>query len=175
MDERTRLFLWVLTSVGGFGLLFGLFGAFVGYVTLREGRTGGTTLGLSVARAFERIGQRDLSPLVQALVVGFVDGLSFGAFVGVLLGFFAGWHVPGEGKIIGLALLAALLLVVFTIGIGLFAGSVNSVGVRAVVGLFAGGMLGALGGYGVAGTEGLFYGILGGAALGALFSRGSRE
>ncbi len=52
MDERTRLFVCVLASVGFFAALAGLFGALTGALTWRDGRAAGTMLGLSVARAF---------------------------------------------------------------------------------------------------------------------------
>ena len=50
MDERTRLFLCVLLSVGFFAVLGGLFGAVAGAFAWRDGRAAGTGLGLAVAR-----------------------------------------------------------------------------------------------------------------------------
>lgn len=165
----------MLLGITGFGLLFGLFGAMVGFVSLREGRAGGTGLGLAVARAFARLSQQELSPLRHALIVGLVDGLSFGVVVGVVLGLVAGWHFPAEGKILGIALLGTTMLAGVAVALGLLASRIDSLGVRALVGLFLGGMAGALTGFSASGTDGLFTGILAGAAFGALLSRASRD
>jgi hypothetical protein len=122
VDERTRFFLCVLAGAGGFGGLLALFGGMVGVVSSREGRAGGTVIGLGAARAFARLTDRELPPLVQAALVGAVDGLVFGAALGAVVGTFAGWQYPAEWRVLRPALVTMAALVAAAVGFGLLAG-----------------------------------------------------
>jgi hypothetical protein len=88
MDDRLRIFLWILGGGGTFGLLGSVFGGLAGFLAWRSGRAAGTTLGLGVARAFARAARREHSPGQQGAIVGAVDGL---LFLGVLGGLFGLW------------------------------------------------------------------------------------
>ena len=88
MDDRLRVFLWILGCGGTFGLLGGAFGSLAGFLAWKSGRVAGTSLGLRVARTFARAAQREYSPGRQGAIVGAVDGL---LFLGVLGGLFGLW------------------------------------------------------------------------------------
>lgn len=168
MDERTRFFLWLLLSMASFGSLLALFGGVVGAVSSREGRSGGSALGLSFARAFAQLSERPLSEFTRAVLAGVADGFLFGVGVGLILGGIAGCYVPEEWRFLRPALLTTAALVALTIVLGLFANLVTILGTRAILCLFVGAVLGALSGFALAGIEGLFYGCLTGAAAGVL-------
>jgi hypothetical protein len=171
MDERTRLFLWVLLGGGFFGLLGAAFGGLTGALTWKSGRAAGTALGLAVARAFARAAEKELSPPRKGALVGATDGLAFLGVVGAGLGFFAGARHPAEWESLSPAMTAGALLAVGAAGFGLFAYAVIAGGGRAVAGLFVGGFLGAFLGHGLAGLGGLVAGSLGGAVAGTAVAR----
>src|SRR3954471_17290116 len=100
LDARTRLFLWVLATQGCFAVLFALFGANTGALRWREGRPAGTRLGLSVARAFDRIRGMDHTPTVRGALTGGTDGAAFGLVVGTVVGLVVGWRVPAEWQLL---------------------------------------------------------------------------
>src|SRR5436190_16203996 len=166
VDSQTRLFLWILASAGCFAMLLGLFGAVTGAVNWSQGRQAGTVFGLSVVRAFRRLSEEELRPAAAGALVGGADGIVFGVMMGTLIGLFAGWHVPAEWQILRPILLTAGLLVGLAVALGLFAGVIQVIGVRAVLGLFLGGMTGATLGAAWNGLDGLFFGTLAGAAIG---------
>lgn len=170
MDERTRLFLWVLAGEGVFAALGGLFGALTGLVHACQGRVGGTPLGQGVARAYARGAEDGLSLPARGTLIGGIDGMAFGAVVGTLVGLAAAWQGPDAWPLFRLVLLTSLFLVLTALALGGFAGLITLVGPRAVVGLFAGGMSGALLGFSHRGADGLFLGTLLGAALGGLLA-----
>src|SRR5262245_47469355 len=162
MDEGTRLFWWLLGGEGVFALLGGAFGAITGFFHARSGRSAGTRVGQGVARAYDRLSDDGLSPVARGTVVGGTDGVVFGVVVGTVVGLVAAWHVPGGWAVFRPAALAGVLLVGTAVALGLFAGLMAFIGVRAVVGLFIGGMAGALAGFAWARADGLFVGILAG-------------
>jgi hypothetical protein len=168
MDERTRLFLCVLANVGFFAVLAGLFGALTGVITWRSGRATGTLLGLSVARAFARLAERDLSKTAWGALVGGSDGIVFGAGIGTLVGLIAGWYGRAEWNTLRPILLASMLLVGAAILFGLAALGLTVAGTRAVLGLFIGSMAGAIEGILIGGADGLVLGVLTGAIAGTL-------
>ncbi len=168
MDERTRFFVCVIACVGGFALLLAIYGAFVGLMTHRDGRTGGTTLGLGAARAFARLAEGGLSDRTRAVLVGAIDGLIFGAVVGLVVGTLAGWQYPGEWRFLRPIVLVVVFLVCVASVLGVFAGVAALAGSRVVVGIFLGGIVAGLSGYALRGFDWLFVGGLLGAALGGL-------
>jgi hypothetical protein len=168
VDERTRLFLWVLLASTFFAFLGGLFGAVTGVVTWRDGRAAGTVLGLRVARAFARLAERDLGATTRGALVGGTDGAAFGAVVGALLGFIATRGGQGEWESLRPILIGSLALVSGALLFGIAAIGLTSAGIRVLLGLFAGSMCGALAGFSLGGTDGLLFGTLAGAVAGTL-------
>jgi hypothetical protein len=92
----------------------------------------------------------------------------FGAAVGTLIGLLAGWTPGLERRVLGPAAVGGLLLAAGAVLFGGLAWGAALAGLRAVLGLFAGGMLGAVLGISQAGADGLFFGTAGGAVLGTL-------
>ncbi len=168
MDARTRLFFCVLASIGFFAVLAGLFGALTGVVTWRGGRAAGTLLGFSVARAFARLSADGLSKTAWGALVGGTDGAAFGAGIGTLIGLIAGWYGRAEWETLRPVLLASMLLVVAAVLFGLAAVGLTIAGTRALLGLFIGGMAGALEGLFLAGADGLVIGVLTGSVAGTV-------
>jgi hypothetical protein len=168
LDERTRLFLCVLASVGFFAVLAGLFGALTGVITWRGGRAAGTLLGLSVARSFARLSERGLSKAAWGALVGGTDGAVFGAAVGTLVGLIAGWYGRAEWDTLRPVLLASLLLVTAAVLFGLAAIGLTIAGTRAILGLFVGSMAGASEGLLLGGADGLLIGVLAGGIAGTV-------
>lgn len=169
MDERTRLFFWLLGGEGVFALLGGLFGGVTGFVHGRDGRVAGTPVGQGVARAYARLAETSdgLSTAVRGTLSGAADGLVFGLFAGTLVGLVAAWHGPDGWAVFRPVVLTGLFLVATALALGGFAAVVRAVGVRAVLALFTGAMAGGLFGLARYGADGLFVGTLAGAALGA--------
>jgi hypothetical protein len=168
LDERTRLFLCVLASVGYFAVLAGLFGALTGVITWRGGRAAGTLLGFSVARAFARLSVGGLSKTAWGALVGGTDGVVFGACIGTLVGLIAGWYGRAEWETLRPVVVASMSLVVAAILFGLAAIGLTMAGTRAILGLFVGGMAGALEGAFLGGTDGLIIGVLVGGVAGTV-------
>jgi energy-converting hydrogenase Eha subunit A len=164
MDEATRIFLIVLGNLVVFALLGAFFGAYSASNYVNEGpRRSGTIVGFWVARQFNQIREEPLSLKREVLLIGGADGLVFGSVVGLIIGWMASssddwlkfsWIVAG---LVGAALL-----------MGLFATLLQRLGVRAIPAMFTGGMVGALGGFALAGRHGLFVGTLAGSGLGVL-------
>jgi hypothetical protein len=160
----------VLATEACFALLFAAFGAVAGAKQWREGRPAGTWLGLSVARAFDRIRGVDHTPTVHGALTGGADGAAFGLVVGTAVGLVVGWRVPAEWELLRPILLAVGSLVGCAVAFGLFAGMVTVLGTPAVLGLFVGGVGGALLGFWLGGLDGLMLGALGGAVAGTALS-----
>jgi hypothetical protein len=168
LDERTRLFLCVLASAGFFAVLAGMFGALTGVITWRGGRAAGTLLGLSVARAFARLSVDGLSKTAWGALVGGTDGVVFGAGIGTLIGLIAGWYGRAEWETLRPVLAASMSLVAAAILFGLAAVGLTIAGTRAILGLFVGGMAGALEGIFLGGADGLIIGVLAGGVAGTV-------
>ena len=160
----------MLATEACFALLFAAFGAITGALRWREGRPAGTRLGLSVARAFDRIRGVDHTATVHGALTGGADGAAFGLVVGTVVGLVVGWRMPAEWELLRPILLAVGALTGSAVALGLFAGMVAAIGTRAVLGLFLGGVGGALLGFRLGGLDGLMLGAIGGAALGAAIS-----
>ena len=170
MDERARLFLWLLLSCGFFSLLAGAFGAVAGWVTGRDGRGAGTFVGLSVARAFARLRDEPLSAATNGSLVGGVDGVVFGLAFGMVVGLLTGGH-GGDWRVLGPVMLGGVLLVGGALALGVLAYAIGGGGARSVLGLFLGGAVGAGLGMWLGRTDGLLAGALVGVAAGVIASR----
>jgi len=165
MDDRLRYFFWILTGVGSFGLLLGLFGCLAAVVGHRQGRAGGTIAGLGVARAFARHRDRQLPPLLEAGLVGAIDGLLFGVFIGLIVGLLAAQRFPAEWQFLRPVWLAAAMLAGAAAGFGMLAHLLNRSGSRGSFAFFVGGMAGALLGFYFQGPNGLMLGCISGGVM----------
>jgi hypothetical protein len=168
MDERVRTFAWVLAGTGFFGLLGAAFGALAGHLSWRGGRRAGTAAGLTVARAFARAAGREFSPGRTGALVGGCDGLLFLGVLGAALGLVAAARGRAGWGVLGSVAFGALALVGGAVFFGTLAYGIRRGGVRALAGVFAGGMLGAFAGSAVAGADGLVFGAVAGVVAGTL-------
>jgi hypothetical protein len=165
MDARTRLFLWTLAGCGFFAVVGCLFGALSAVLNRRHGRVAGSLVGFRVAEAFE-----PLEPLVRAALVGGIDGLTFGAVAGSIVGFGLAWDGHSEWERLRVVFGGALALVGLAVVFGLISQEVGPNERYAVLSLCGGGMVGVSLGYVLAGTDGLIVGALLGLIAGATFA-----
>ncbi len=163
-------FDWVLAGALFFGGLGGLFGALAGSLSWSSGRAAGTYFGLEVARAFARVGGRELSPAVTGALVGGTDGVLFLGVLGTGWGFWVAGN--GSGSVPWLMWLpfCFLFLALGAVGFGLLAYGTLPGGSLAVVALFLGGLGGGVLGFWWSGLNGLMIGILAGVVLGVLLA-----
>ncbi len=166
MDDKTRLFLWVLLGGVFFALLGAAFGGLTGAVTWRNGRPAGTFLGLRVARAFTRASGEELTPTATGALVGAVDGLAFLGAIGLAVGYFAGSRHPAEWESLRPAFLAGGLLAAGGVFFGTLAYALVAGGTRAVACLFTCAVAGAFTGYYLGGVLGVLVGTVAGAVAG---------
>jgi hypothetical protein len=143
MDERVRISLWVLCGGGLGAILGGAFGALTGALYAQSGRAAGTGLGRRVADVFTRAGERPASAVQHAALTGAADGFLFLGIMGALTG--AGVAIFGAAspRWLAPAALGAALLVGAAAFFGVLAYAMAHNGVRAVLHVFAGGLLGA--------------------------------
>lgn len=167
MDERTWFFLYLLLSLSFFGVLGGAFGAFVGYSSWKSGRAAGTALGLAVVRAFTRLGDEPMAPTRQGALAGGVDGLAFGVLLGAVVGIATGWN-GSDWRRLAPFMIAGVALAGGALALGLLARILVAGRSPALVGLFVGGIGGALGGFALYRVDGLYLGLLSGAFAGAV-------
>jgi hypothetical protein len=176
MSDQQIMFLWVLLS-GAFGAALGAaFGAIVGAITWLNGRAAGTFLGLSLARAYERAAERELTPGKKGALIGGADGAVFLGVIGVLVGALIAWHIPDPGAVLAPTAAAVTVLVAIGSLFGFMALALLRSGTRAVVPLFFGAMVGAGVGLFLGRTNGLFAGLVLGLVAGTAFAflRGPR-
>lgn len=170
MDDQHTLFLWILAS-GGFGALLGAgFGALVGAITWLNNRAVGTYLGLRVARGFETAAGHELSPGFKGAVIGGTDGSAFLGTVGILIGAIVAPNTPAAWEVLGPTAVVATLLIGGGILFGCIALVLLRTGVRAVLPLFVGTLLGAGAGAYVGRANSLFVGLVFGIAGGTLLA-----
>lgn len=168
MDDRLRLFLWLLGGAGFFGLLGALFGGLAGAVARKHGQTTGGLLGRTVADSLARVSDRKMSEVARAALVGATDGAFFLSLVGGISGAVVGYRGDVEPAVIAAVCCGVVLLAVAAVCLGLLAYGMVRAGVWAIGGVFAGAILFALVGHRLAGADGLFYGTTAGAFLGIL-------
>jgi hypothetical protein len=173
VDGELQTFARVLACGGFFGLLGTAFGGLVGYLSWTRGRPAGSVVGLAVASAVQRVSRREGSAGRTGILVGATDGLLFLGLTGTALGLAAarghfGWAILGR---------VAFGTLILTGGAVLFGGLALGIiyaGVRAVAGVFAGGMLGAASGALLGRADGLVIGAIGGILAGTLLGVASR-
>jgi hypothetical protein len=170
MDDRLQVFAVTLASGGFCAVLGGLFGAFTGATYWGSGKSAGTVLGLSFARAFA--GGRELSRTAYGALVGAIDGFVFLGILGAVAGAFLTYRHPGDGGPLGPAALGLTMLVGLAVLFGALAYAAVRAGVYAIVGIFAGGLtgglLGAWAGARIGTYRAGYFGWLIGAVLGVL-------
>lgn len=168
MDERLRLFLWILGCGGTFGLLGSAFGSLAGFLAWRSGRVAGTALGMSVARAFARVARREYSPGQQGAIVGAVDGLLFLGVLGGLFGLWGAFRGDTPWKTLAPAAAFAVLMA-GAVFFGVLAYGAIRVRGWALAAQVAGCVVGALIGEDLGGLTGMLCGAgVGGIAAGLL-------
>ena len=144
MDDRLGLFLWTLAGAFSFALLGGLFGGLAGWFGARHGSASGTLLGRKVADALARLLERELTETGRAAVVGGADGALFLGLIGTLIGLVAGQRGEEPAAWLVPAFAVLLLLVVGAAFFGLLAYGLVRLSVGSVLGVFLGGIGGAL-------------------------------
>jgi hypothetical protein len=180
LDPRIELFLHIVGSVCGFGLLGVVFGSLTGSWLHAAGRSAGA-LGLVLLRMWERAMREPLTPRQRAVIGGGLDG---GIFLGVLGGLI-GWWSQTSGHGLGWTLMIGGVVAMLAMGAVLFGvvgyfltdrGVKRSGGVilGAMMGAFVGGIWGggvvtALAlemGLLLSESDIMFAGLMGGAMLG---------
>jgi hypothetical protein len=179
MDAKLQMFLCLAGGGGFFAVLGGLFGAVAGALYWRSGRVSGTAFGLSVARAFDRVSETELSPSVLGAITGAADGVLFLGSMGILAGGFIAYGGWAETRWLGLVAWLSLFLVGSALFFGSLAYSLVAAGVRGLAPASGCGLLGAIGGAWIGGVSGLMYGlfagILTGTVVGSLWRRDRRR
>ena len=143
MDERLRISLWMVSG-GGLGcVLGGVFGGLAGALYAQSGGAAGTGFGRRVADTFARAQGRGLSPIRQAAITGAADGFVFLGIVGTLAGVLAATVGRADPRWLDVAALGSALLVGGAAFFGVLAYGMARNGVRSVLYIFAGGLLGS--------------------------------
>lgn len=176
MDEKLYAFLCLAGGGAFFAVLGGVFGAVAGALYWRGGGASGTGFGLAVARTFDRVSERELSPVVRGAVSGAADGVLFLGTLGILGGAFVAYGRWVEPRWLGTIAWLSLFLVGTALFFGSLAYSMVGAGVRGLAPASGCGLLGAIGGAWLAGVSGLMFGliagILAGTVVGSLRRRG---
>jgi hypothetical protein len=168
MDERLRVFLWIVSGTGFFALLGALFGALVGVVTRKDGRAAGSFIGNAVADSLARVRDEPLSDLATGAIVGGSDGAFFLALLGGLAGAVAGYSGEVEPRVAVWVGCGAVLLAVAAAALGLLAHGIAWAGIWAVAGICGGAVGGAILGARLGSPDTILYGTTAGALLGLL-------
>jgi len=166
MDEKLRVFFWILGGAGFFALLGAGFGALTGAVTRLNGRAAGSVIGGAVAEGLARMSNRKFSDVTLGVLIGAVDGAFFLAILGGLAGAGAGYHGAVEPQLVVAVCCGAVLLAVGAASFGLLAYGLARAGVWALGGVFSGAILGAILGARLGNSDTLLYGTAVGALLG---------
>jgi hypothetical protein len=168
MDEKLYAFLCLAGGGGFFAVLGGVFGAVAGAMYWRRGRASGTAFGLGVARTFDRVSERELSPVVRGAVSGAADGVLFLGTLGILAGAFVAYGGWVETRWLGTIAWLSLFVVGAALFFGSLAYSLVGAGVRGLAPASGCGLLGAIGGAWLGGVSGLMVGLIAGIQAGAV-------
>jgi hypothetical protein len=166
MDERMRIFFCVLAGTAGLGAVGTVFGALARVAFLASGKAAGSRIGTAAVRILESVFGMELSETTRSAVSGGTDGAFFLGVVGALAGAVIGYRGPSEESVLLYIVVGAVLLAGAAVVFGLGGYVMAKTGVSVVGFLFIGGILGALLGSWVGGTDGLLMGTLGGGMLG---------
>lgn len=164
MDEPLVMLAWTLAGTLAFGLVGALFGGVSAWLNSRSGHVSGSGVGRRIAEALAQLREEELSDIQKGTLVGVVDGALFLGVLGTLVGVLAfqsgkpphTWLVPLFVVLVALTGGAMLF--------GVLALGMVRLGLRAVVAVFVGGILGAV----VAATRVGVAHIVPGAVLGLL-------
>ena len=170
MDNRLGIFLWTLAGAFSFALLGGLFGSLAGWLSARHGSASGSVLGRRAADALARLLERDLTEAGRAALVGGADGALFLGLIGTFIGLIAGQRDEAPAAWLVPAFAILLLLVVGAVFFGLLAYGLVRLRVGSVLGVFLGGISGALFTAHSIGTAHIVPGAVVGLLLGVLVS-----
>lgn len=170
MDDRLGIFLWTLAGAFAFALLGGLFGAAAGWLNARHGNASGTGLGRKVADAVAHLLERELTEAGRAAVIGAADGALFLGLIGTLIGLFAGSRGEAPATWLIPAFAVLLLLVVGAVVFGTLALGLIRLSPGSVLGVFLGGLGGALVAAKYVGVAHIVPGAVAGILVGALVS-----
>jgi hypothetical protein len=168
MHESLSVFAWALGGTLAFALLGALFGGLANWLAWRSGQSTGTALGRRVAEALGRLRADEPTPGVRAVLTGAADGALFLGLVGALLGVVVrltdlspgAWLVPLFGSAVALAGAAVFF--------GLLAQGIVRQRTAGTLGLFVGGIGGALLTARYAGVAHIVPGAVAGLVLGTL-------
>lgn len=169
-DNRLVVFAWTLAGAFAFALLGGLFGGLAGWLSWRGGSASGSILGRKAADAVARLRERELSEGARGAVVGAADGALFLGLVGTVIGLVAGHRGQAPASWLVPAFTVLLLLVGGAVVFGTLAYGLDRLRVGAVVGVFVGGLGGALFTASYFGVGHTVPGAVAGLLLGALAS-----
>lgn len=159
MDDRWRIYLWIIGS-GGFGAILGtVFGALSGAIYWSSGRTSGTSLGIRLVQSFRRAGQDDLSHTKQGALVGAVDGFVFLGVLGSLAGWFFVWRGWTPGFVLGTVGVTLLGLAAGAAAFGMLGYTLILTGIRGISLVCLGSLSGAILGFRLAALSGLMLGL----------------
>jgi hypothetical protein len=170
MDDRLRISLWMVGGAGLGGVLGGVFGAVTGWLYWKSGRAAGTRFGLAVAESFARAADGEMSHAGRGAIAGAADGILFLGSLGTLSGLLLAVSRRGETPFLVPAVLTGLVLLGGALFFGVLAYGMVRNGVRAVIGVFAGGVLGSVGAIVWLGTDYFLLGVLPGLVAGLLLS-----
>jgi hypothetical protein len=168
VDDRLRAFWQVFASGAFFGVLGAAFGALVGHLSWTRGRPAGSAAGLAVARALARVSEREATPGRSGLVVGAVDGFLFLGLLGTVFGLLITARGSADWAVLSRPAVGALLLTGGAVFFGGLALAIIHAGGKAVIGVFAGGMVGAVSGAFFARADGIIIGAVGGVLAGTV-------
>jgi hypothetical protein len=166
MDERMRIFFCVLAGAAGLGAVGAGFGALARVVFLASGKTAGSRIGAAAVGLLENVFRMELSETARSAISGGSDGACFLGVLGALAGAVVGYRGPSEESVLLYIVVGAVLLAGAAVVFGLGGYVMARTGVSVVGFLFVGGILGAILGSWVGGTDGLLLGTLGGGLLG---------
>jgi hypothetical protein len=174
MEERLRVYLWLLIGASGFGAIGAGFGALARVHFLASGRVSGGPLGAAAVRAWERLTRQELTPTARSALSGGIDGAAFLGVLGGLFGAHLGATSPDQASILFTVLLGTLLLALGAAAFGGVGYLLARAGIYALGLVFLGSVIGAVSGFWLDGKDGLIMGILAGGLVGIGLARGGR-
>lgn len=121
MDERLRICLWMVGGGVFGGVLGGIFGALAAVLYARSGGAAGTRLARNLVDSFLQSGDRQLSPIFHAALIGAADGLCFLGGFGLLAGALLGLSGPRADELLLPMIMGSVFLVAGAVFLGTLA------------------------------------------------------